>query len=76
MAKTGQRTTTSTTAVAAATQLAPPAGGTGAAAGGWDTANNRDAAITSITAGRTDVAALIAEVTSLRNALVAKGIVS
>lgn len=27
-----------------------PAGGTGAAAGGWDTANNRNAAITSINA--------------------------
>lgn len=76
MAKTGQRKTTATTAVAAQTQLAPPAGGTGAAAGGWDTAGNRDLGITSITAGRTDVGALISELTALRNALVAKGIVT
>jgi len=34
-----------------------PAGGTGAAAGGWDTANNRDAAI----AAMTDVLVVIAE---------------
>lgn len=76
MAKTGQRATTGTTAIAAATQLAPPAGGTGAAAGGWDTAGNRDLAITSLTAARTDIAALIAEATALRAALVAKGIVT
>ncbi len=30
------------------TVLDVPAGGTGAAAGGWDTANNRNAAITSM----------------------------
>lgn len=35
-------------AVADAVPAAAPAGGTGAAAGGWDTAANRDAAITTI----------------------------
>lgn len=34
---------------------AAPAGGTGAAAGGWDTAGNRDAAITTINSLRTRV---------------------
>jgi invasion protein IalB len=43
---------------AAVTQLAAPAGGTGAAAGGWSTAANRDLAITSINAARTDIANL------------------
>lgn len=43
---------------AAVTQLAAPAGGTGAAAGGWSTAGNRDLAITSINAARTDIANL------------------
>ena len=36
------------TTIAAAIPAAAPAGGTGAAAGGWDTAANRDAAITTI----------------------------
>jgi hypothetical protein len=43
---------------AAVTQLACPAGGTGAAAGGWSTAANRDLAIASINAARTDIANL------------------
>lgn len=38
-----------------AAAAAAPAGGTGAAAGGWDTANNRDAAITTINNLRTRV---------------------
>jgi hypothetical protein len=38
------------------TQLAAPAGGTGVAAGGWSTAANRDLAIVSINAARTDIA--------------------
>lgn len=42
-----------------------PAGGTGAAAGGWDTAGNRDTAITTASEIRTQVNALL---TSLRNA--------
>lgn len=37
------------------TQLAAPAGGTGAAAGGWSSAANRDLAIASINAARTDI---------------------
>lgn len=40
---------------AAVTQVTPPAGGTGTAAGGWDTAANRNLAITSITAGAADL---------------------
>lgn len=36
------------TTIAAAIPAAAPAGGTGAAAGAWDTAANRDAAITTI----------------------------
>jgi hypothetical protein len=43
---------------AAVTQLAAPAGGTGVAAGGWSTAANRDLAIVSINAARTDIANL------------------
>jgi len=43
---------------AAVTQLAAPAGGTGIAAGGWSSAANRDLAITSINAARTDIANL------------------
>lgn len=61
---------------AAITSLAPPAGGVGAAAGGWDTAGNRDLAIASITAIRTDlaatrtqVAALVVDITALRATL-------
>lgn len=74
MAKTGQRTTNTAAAFTAQTQLAPPAGGTGATAGAYDTAGNRDLAITSITAARTDIGTLITEVGVLRAALVAKGI--
>lgn len=43
---------------AAVTQVAAPAGGVGIAAGGWSSAVNRDAAITSINAARTDIANL------------------
>lgn len=38
-----------------------PAGGTGTAAGGWDTAGNRDAAITRINQMRADLTGLITE---------------
>jgi len=40
---------------AAMTSIDPPAGGTGATAGAYDTAANRDAMITSLTALRADV---------------------
>ena len=50
------------TAPAALTQVAAPAGGTGATAGAYDSAANRDLAIVSINAARTDVIALRAEV--------------
>ncbi|NJN35966.1 MAG: hypothetical protein HC794_01595 [Nitrospiraceae bacterium] len=46
-----------------------PAGGTGAAAGGWDTAGNRNTAITTITEIKTQLNALIV-------ALQAKGLIS
>lgn len=61
------------TAIATATPAAAPAGGTGAAAGGWDTAANRDAAITTINGLRdvavelkTDHDALLADVADIR----------
>lgn len=41
------------------TQLAPPAGGTGATAGAYDNATNRNLMITSLTAARTDIAAIM-----------------
>lgn len=53
---------------AAAVPAAAPAGGTGAAAGGWDTAVNRDAAITTINGVRT----LASELQTQLNALLAE----
>ena len=44
-----------TLAALTAEPAAAPAGGTGAAAGGWDTAGNRDSAITTINDTRTRV---------------------
>lgn len=61
-----QTYSTATKTHAAVTQLAAPAGGTGVAAGGWSTAANRDLAIASINAARTD----IANVKSVLNALI------
>jgi hypothetical protein len=48
-------------AIATATAEVPasPAGGTGAAAGGWDTAANRDIAITAINTNRTRIGEII-----------------
>ena len=70
-------------AAAAVTQLAAPAGGTGATAGAYDTAANRDLAITSINDARTDIAAqkveldkLIVEYALLRAVLVDHGLVA
>lgn len=70
------------TAIAAAVPAAAPAGGTGTTAGAWDTAANRDAAITTINDLRThaiemdlDYEALLVDVNALRttvNALLAK----
>lgn len=56
------------------TQLAAPAGGTGVAAGGWSTAANRDLAITSINAARTDIANLKNFVNQIVDQLQALGI--
>ncbi len=61
------------TAIAAAIPAAAPAGGTGAAAGAWDTAANRDLAITTINDLRTwaievdlDYEAILVDVASIR----------
>lgn len=61
------------TSIAAAVPAAAPAGGVGAAAGAWDTAANRDAAITTINDLRThaiemdqDYEALLADVADIR----------
>lgn len=59
---------------AAVTQLAAPAGGTGVAAGGWSTAANRDLAIASINAARTDIANLKNFVNQIVDQLQALGI--
>jgi O-acetyl-ADP-ribose deacetylase (regulator of RNase III) len=61
---------------AAITSVAAPAGGTGAAAGGWDTAQHRDDAITSINANRTDIAAVRTALVNLADELRAQGIIS
>jgi hypothetical protein len=53
-----QTYSTASSTHSAVTQLAAPAGGTGIAAGGWSSAANRDLAITSINAARTDIANL------------------
>lgn len=57
----GKQLTALTAAAAAA-----PAGGTGTSAGGWDTAGNRDAAITTINNLRTRVNELEARLQSLK----------
>jgi hypothetical protein len=59
---------------AAVTQLAAPAGGTGIAAGGWSSAANRDLAIASINAARTDIANLKNFVNQIVDQLQALGI--
>lgn len=62
----------STVAVAAVNATTSPAGGTGAAAGGWDTAVNRDLAITAVNQTsalanelKTDLATLVTNFNSL-----------
>ncbi len=64
---------TAAIAIVAATSSAPPAGGTGATAGAYDSAANRDLMIATINALRTDVAALIVAVNSLRLSNQAQG---
>lgn len=66
------------TSIAAPVPAAAPAGGTGATAGAYDTAANRDAAITTINDLRThaiemdlDYEALLVDVTALRTKIVA-----
>jgi len=56
-------------ATAAAVSGTVPAGGSGAAAGGWDTAGNRDTAITTITELKTTVNALVTDVAAIRTKL-------
>ncbi len=67
-----------TAAAAATTQATAPAGGTGATEGAYDTSGNRDLAITSINAAKTDIAAqkveldkLITDVADIRTQLTA-----
>ena len=62
--------TNSTGGSADGTMLAVPAGGAGAAAGGWDTAANRDLAITAINKNITELHLLLDEI---RTTLVANG---
>ena len=59
--------------IVAATSSAAPAGGSGIAAGGWSSSGDRDLAIATINALRTDVAALIVAVNSLRLSNQAQG---
>lgn len=70
-----QTYTTASKTMPATTQLTTPAGGIGTAAGGWDTAGNRDLAIASINAARTDIDALKQVVTQLIDDLQALGLV-
>lgn len=58
------------------TQLAAPAGGTGTAAGGWDTAANRNLAITSINAAKTDIANIKQVLNALIDDLQALGLIA
>src|SRR3954463_5076910 len=53
-----QTYSTAARTVPAAPALPPPAGGTGATAGAYDTAVNRDAMITALTATQADLLAL------------------
>lgn len=69
---TGAAVTDST----ATNATAAPAGGTGAAAGGWDTAGNRDTAITSMNATRTLALELQTKLNALLAALRANGTIS
>ena len=59
---------------ASVTQVTPPAGGSGATAGAYDTAANRDAMITSITAGAADLLDLKQLVNSVIDDLQALGL--
>ena len=61
--------------VPAATQSTPPAGGTGTTAGAYDTAENRDLMIASITAGAADLLALKKVVNALIDDLQASGLI-
>lgn len=58
------------------TQAAAPAGGTGTAAGGWSTAANRDNAIASINAARTDIINIKQVLTFLIAALKGNGVIA
>lgn len=55
---------------------AAPAGGTGAAAGGWDTAVNRDTAITTINDTRTLALELQTKVNALISSLETSGVIA
>jgi len=59
---------------ASITQVAAPVGGTGATAGAYDTAGNRNLAITSINAARADIAVLRAKQIEILDLLEAHGL--
>lgn len=61
---------------ATAAPAAAPAGGAGAAAGGWDTAANRDAAITTINGLRTLVIELQTKLNATLTELRAHGLIA
>lgn len=61
---TADRTHANATGVAVAGVI--PAGGTGATAGGWDTAGNRNTAITTITEIKTSINAAIVDLADLK----------
>lgn len=69
---TGAGITDSTAPVTAAA----PAGGTGTAAGGWDTAGNRDLAITTINQTRTLALELQTKLNALISSLETNGIIA
>jgi len=62
-------------APAAITATTAPAGGTGATAGAYDTANNRDLMIASLTATQADMTALHAKVAAILVAIKAMGLI-
>jgi len=68
-----QTYSTASKTVPAITSLAAPAGGVGVAAGGWSSAADRDLAIASINAIRTNLESLYKVVTAMIDDLQAEG---
>ena len=68
-------TSATVAAPSAITATNPPAGGTGATAGAYDTANNRDLMIASLTAAIADITALRTTVANMLVGLKAAGLI-